>query len=48
MNIYEVIKQETQPHVQQAALIEGQQRISYAELCRRIIELSLATRRTSP
>lgn len=32
MNIYEVIKQETQQHVRQTALIEGQQRTSYAEL----------------
>ncbi|NVN93336.1 MAG: acyl--CoA ligase [Desulfuromonadales bacterium] len=32
VNIYEVIKRETLPHLQRTALIEGQRRISYAEL----------------
>jgi len=32
VNIYDIIKQETQPHLQRTALTEGQQSISYAEL----------------
>lgn len=32
MNIFHVIKQETQPHLQRTALIEGERRIGFAEL----------------
>lgn len=46
MNIYDVIKGETEQHLQQAALIEGGRRLSYGELFQATERLAETLRRT--